>query len=275
MQGDSRYSSERSAARALPMVPRRPKKWLNLVFDLNGILCMCVDAKSSGQRKSKQLSEEGFHYNPRRGESVGPKLVFSRPKVREFLSAVREFAATVNIWSSMKHTTANQVASYLFHELYFVDRVSGQDVCRTIKFSPGENACLKNSNKPIFLKVLEETYYYLHEKKYNGDNTLLVDDSQEKSACNENGNVLILPSWSKHDKEDDFLMGELLPWLIRLHECCGTGGLRDYVNKNRIGAPPLSECRELLAEVVGYMEQAVKRGDKPFTIPSIGKVIRR
>ena len=48
---------------------------------------------------------------------VGPKGVYCRPRVREFLCYIGDFAARIVIWTSMNKATVKQVALYLFYGL--------------------------------------------------------------------------------------------------------------------------------------------------------------
>ena len=54
-------------------------------------------------------------------------------------------------------------------------------------------------------------------------NTILIDNSPDKSVCNENGNAIFLETWSHTKQRDNVLMDDLLPWLQRLHSSCPEG----------------------------------------------------
>jgi hypothetical protein len=56
--------------------------------------------------------------------------------------------------------------------------------------------------------------------KYKKNNTILFDDSPEKSILNDAGNVVFLKSWKhtmRNSASDAYLTTELGPWLERLH----------------------------------------------------------
>ena len=101
---------------------RREPKWLHVVVDLNGILCRCIE-----RRFVKDFSHQSDEhvYSPEIPTIVGPKGVFTRPGVREFLQAISEYANIV-IWSSMLDGTARQVCSWLFDGLRAPELILGQ-----------------------------------------------------------------------------------------------------------------------------------------------------
>ena len=88
---------------------------------------------------------------------------------------------------------------------------------------------------------------------FSNENTILINDSPEKSVCNESGNAIFLESWSCHHVENDFLLGTLAPWLSRLNNYCMPGELRKYVDQNRIGSSPLAADNLLLLHMMRGM----------------------
>ena len=69
-------------------------KWLNIVLDLNGVLCQCVE-RSSARRHGRTLREDEHVYSSRIPTLVSPKGVYCRPRVREFLRLISGFATRV------------------------------------------------------------------------------------------------------------------------------------------------------------------------------------
>ena len=65
---------------------------------------------------------------------------------------------------------------------------------------------------------------------FTNDNTILIDDSPEKSVCNESGNAIFLELWSQNEPKSNYLLDTLVPWLSRLNMQCMPGFLREYVN---------------------------------------------
>ncbi len=109
---------------------------------------------------------------------------------------------------------------------------------------------------------------------FDKDNTLLIDDSPEKSVCNENGNAIFLDSWTRHVEHDDFLMEVLLPWLRRLHLACGPGQLREFVDRNRIGCSPLAVDDPLLKYIIRGMTSSAKNLGFSYELRGVGGVVR-
>ena len=92
----------------------------------------------------------------------------------------------------------------------------------------------------------------------SNDNTILIDDSPEKNVCNESGNAIFLESWSCHEPDNNYLLDTLAPWLSRLNLYCGLGQFREYVDRNRIGCPPLAADDPLLLHMMRGMALSAK-----------------
>jgi hypothetical protein len=60
--------------------------------------------------------KQGIH-SPTVPTNVGPKAVFTRPSLHDFLTTISEFAARVLIWSSMKRSIVEKTVQYLFRSL--------------------------------------------------------------------------------------------------------------------------------------------------------------
>jgi hypothetical protein len=124
--------------------------------------------------------------------------------------------------------------------------LTSQDSCRKIETSRGKYLIVIGGSKEIFLKNLFEALF-VGSSLLDEENTILIDDSPEKCVCNDQGNCLFLKIWTPLDSTDDFLIRTLAPWLLRLHSNCSRRQLRDFVNSNRIGVPPLAaDSKELL-----------------------------
>ena len=158
-------------------------KWLNIVLDLNGVLCQCVE-RSSASRHRQTFREDQHVYSLRIPTLVGPKGVYCRPCVREFLPFISSFAARVVVWSSMKRSTVELIASFLFHDLPSPYAILGQNECTTIEIGDGQFVFNFNENKLIFLKIMLQQLFRGSATflPFTNDNTILIDDSLEKSV---------------------------------------------------------------------------------------------
>ena len=199
-------------------------------------------------------------YSSRVSTLVGPKGVYCRPRVRKFLRVFCNFAAHIIIWSSMKRTAIEWVARSLFHDLPPPFAVLGQNHCSNIEIGDGQFILSFNENKLIFLKVMPEQLFNCASASwpFNNDNTVLVDDSLEKSVCNESGNAIFLESWNRHEPDNNFLMDILAPWLNRMSLSCIPSQLREYIDKNRISSPPLAADDPLLLHMMRGMALSAK-----------------
>ena len=81
------------------------EKWINVVLDLNGILCVCKDWKSKGL-SHKKLRHFLQPHSVTEPALVGPKALWVRPNCSNFLTELGCFAI-VSVWSSMKKSTTD------------------------------------------------------------------------------------------------------------------------------------------------------------------------
>ena len=189
-QDVSRSHAERVPRDMSAVVPQSRRKWLNVVLDLNGVLCETV-AKSSLEGKVKFHSIRDNVYSWKQLTVVGNKAVYARPGVQEFLNVVTGVAKHVIVWSSMLHKNAQPVCVYLFQNTTPPFDVLGQEKCRTVQKSIGQFLVQGgNPFKALYLKVLDEQLFSspLHGAAFTKDDTILIDDSPFKSVLNENGN---------------------------------------------------------------------------------------
>jgi hypothetical protein len=81
----------------LSIVSIDPKlKWLNIVLDINGILCHCMEKKATNRMPFVNSVQQRIHSSTV-PTIVGPKAVFMRPGLHEFLTAISKFAIQVII----------------------------------------------------------------------------------------------------------------------------------------------------------------------------------
>ena len=207
----------------LSIVPRQRRKWLNIVLDVNGVLDQCIPKFELGRvRRVHEMRDNIFsHETP---TIVGGKAVYAWQNLREFLTRhLSNIVVRIVVWMSMVRSNVDLVASYLFTRNPKPYRILALDQCKMILFPPGK---LSRPGQPgIFMKVLSEQLFH-ESSPFTKENTLLIDDSREKSVCNESGNAIFLKPWMHEDQNDNVLLGQLLPWLESLHNGCPAGQLR-------------------------------------------------
>ena len=100
--------------RITPSPLRAVNRWLNVVPDLNGILCVCIEYKFL-PRITAWNPESALHSSsiPAR---IGPKVVYVSPLCSTFLNALSSFANII-VWSSMYKLTIQKICEYLFRGL--------------------------------------------------------------------------------------------------------------------------------------------------------------
>ena len=132
------------------------------------------------------------------------------------------------VWSSIKRTTVELIARFLFHDLPSPFAILGQNECLKIKIGDGQFVFSFNENKLVFLKIMPQQLFraFATFLPFTTDNTILIDDSQEKSVCNESGNAIFLESWSWNEPESNYLLDTLAPWLSPMNMHCMPSLLR-------------------------------------------------
>ena len=257
-----------------PLVPPPRKKRLNIVFNLNGVLCQSAMKSYADKFRPYRVEEKVLcHRNP---TIIGPKAVFARQNLGEFLRQVSAITSRVLVWTTMFKRNAEPIARHLFNGCREPFDILGQEQCKKIELSSGK--FFDCGLKMCCLKVLSETLFVENEletSSLNADNTILIDDSPEKSVCNENGNAIFLETWSHERRRDDVLMGELLPWLCCLESNCEQGQLRQYVEENRIGMNPLSAGQYPLKDIISRMRESSRVMGSKFELPGIGLVVEK
>lgn len=197
------------------------RRWPNVVLDLNGILCVCKEARFTTPRITV-WNRESDPYSSSVPTMIGLKAVYVRPHCEEFLSSLNEFA-DISVWNSMKVSTTQQICKYLFRRLSFPRNVLGQEQCEKIKVKAPNGRVtflkVKGTQKDVFLKTLSKHLFPSFGGHYSGFNTLVVDDSPLKHILNNPGNVILPDSWSNDSRgqSDTFLIGTLLPYLRHIH----------------------------------------------------------
>ena len=122
------------------------------------------------------------------------------------------------------------------------------------------------------MKVLSEQLFH-ESSPFTKENTLLIDDSREKSVCNESGNAIFLKPWTHEDQNDNVLLGRLLPWLESLHNGCLAGQLREYVNANRTGLGPPTRDDDLVQQMMAVMRECARERGARYEIPWLNVVV--
>jgi hypothetical protein len=109
-------------------------QWLNVILDLNGVLCSCVQKSTVTRRgpQQKLYYVEGFLHSATIPTCVGPKAIYICPGLAKFIRRVTRFA-NITVWSSMMQSTTGEVVKYLFHNNVQPMIVYGQESCNTIQ----------------------------------------------------------------------------------------------------------------------------------------------
>lgn len=235
-----------NSSEEIGFIPRESgKAWLNVVIDLNGILCYCSPTWEAKGSRNRDIQVHSAAVPT----EVGKKLVWVRPGCKDFLSGLAAFA-TITVWSSMMTTTTQAICDYLFGPIKPIKplRILGQEDCDRVPVRNvgGRTIFMKEpgTQKDIFLKTMSAHLFNSYDGLYTEANTLFIDDSPIKHMLNLSENVLLLPSWTSkvnRAEEDSVLLDEILPYLIELHEF--PGSLKEYRTSHLFGRPMFYDDR--------------------------------
>ena len=220
------------------MRSRAVDKWLNVVLDVNGILCVCEDWKSN--RNSKHYNDVSAPHSATVAAIVGMKVVYVRPNCLTFLEELGKIA-TISVWSSMNSSNIDGIVDYLFPKGKLPSLVLDQESCTTIQCRDSSGRLstymVPGTQKELFLKNLD-TLFCGYRGIFNSGNIAIVDDTLLKHIMNKSENVLLPNPWSHRGggDRDTFLLRTLLPWIQRLH-LARKDGLKSFreFGPNRIG----------------------------------------
>lgn len=256
-QGTSQSLSPLDAAPADigPSVPSRvAAKWLNVILDLNGILCVSKDRRLMPENQVYNLVSNS--HSSVLPAAIGIKAVFVRPHCHDFLREL-SLIANVSVWSSMVLPTTKAICEYLFRGVQSPKLILGQNSCEVLKVRGPRNKLsnwkVKGTNKDLFLKPLDKLFGTMNSK-FNAHDTIIIDDSRDKHVLNEPENVVLPESWIAADASDRFLVDELLPWIQRLHQSRGQGLLsfrrEDNIGRRMLTEEPISDEYDELIRVI-------------------------
>ena len=215
------------------------EKWLNVILDLNGVLCVSEDLRF--------VTREGRTFEVPLEivvENVGLKKVALCPQCLTFLRELSSISY-LSIWSSKKRSNVLPIAEHLFQgiEPSFLVLVQEQCAIMKCKNNRGKLVTYKvnGTEKDLLLKPIERLYN-LEDSIFTLENTIVVDDSPAKHFLNFSRNVVLLDSWSYNGDgiTDDTLMGDLLPWIRRLHSA-RPKSLHTWRRDNKFGCRTLAQ----------------------------------
>lgn len=165
-----------------------------VIFDLNGIF---IERK---YEKDRNVKIEG-------ATRSGNFLVWIRPDTKEFLDWCFKYF-DVAVWSSVKRYNIDSML-----DLIFGDRVDDlkfiwdQSHCQEIKPTAEEIEKSDKYLKSVFLKNLKDVWEMFPQ--YDESNTLLIDDSDEKSVNNPEHCHYNPGTWDKLDENDILMNGHI------------------------------------------------------------------
>lgn len=122
---------EARGPKEIPFTSRVTTKWLNVILDLNGVLCVSEDKRYHPIQN--RVIETNDRYLDLVCVTIGIKRVTLRPYYKRFLRELSAIA-NVSIWSSMKRSTVLAIADYMFSGIEAPLYVLGQEQCNVLMF---------------------------------------------------------------------------------------------------------------------------------------------
>jgi hypothetical protein len=172
-------------------------KWLNVVLDLNGILCICLKERLMPRRQTYVVGKKP--HSSTVPFFVGPKAVYVRLSCKRFLIELGN-VANITIWSSMRISTIKSIYDLLFEDLPVkpvnildqksYDRIRVQDDWEKVSYMK-----VKGTKKNLFLKTIQKHLFHSFGGRYSAENTIVVDDNLVKHVLNPSKNVILPKSW--------------------------------------------------------------------------------
>ena len=95
-QVDCLLSEEYVPEGVSPVVLTTKAKWLNIILDINGILCHCMEKTRTSKITFVYDVKHGIHSSTV-PTIVGPKAIFTCPSLLKFLTKISKFAACIFI----------------------------------------------------------------------------------------------------------------------------------------------------------------------------------
>ena len=136
-----------------PSPSRVVSRWLSVVLDLNGILCVCEEYRYLP--KIHSWNPESNPHSSSVPAKIGPKAVYVRLSCSKFLSALSDFVDII-VWSSMREPMTRKICEYFFRGLAMPLHILRQDSCDRINVMGWNNKVttmkVKGTHKDIFLK---------------------------------------------------------------------------------------------------------------------------
>ncbi|CAM6081999.1 unnamed protein product [Calypogeia fissa] len=196
-----------------------------LVLDINGLL---LDTYFQGEERPDRPHDA----------KVNRFYVYKRAFCEEFIQfSLQNFI--VGVWSSAREHNVLSLVDFMFKEakekLAFIWH---QQHCTDTGFRHPDN-----KHKPVFLKELSKLWEKFEadlpwaKGDYGPSNTLLIDDSPYKAISNPRHTAIFPKTYKATDPEDNFLAGELLPYLEGL---LNARDVQKYIQRNPIGESSIS-----------------------------------
>jgi hypothetical protein len=175
----------------IPSPSRINIKWLNVVLDLNGILCV--------YKKKRQIPKGHAYVDGSRPHSgivsylVGSKAIFICPSYQRFQELGNVTDTT--IWSFVRVATAKFVSDLLFKDLPIKPiNILDYESCNDIIVHDDRGKIVymkvKGTDKQLFLKSIWKYLLLDFDGRYCIENIIIIDDNPVKHLLNPIENVI-------------------------------------------------------------------------------------
>jgi len=127
---------------------------------------------------------------------ISVKAVFTWQNANKFLQQVLEIANRVVVWTKKFKRYMEPIAKHLFCECKAPYNVLDQEHYTKIELTIGKS--FHRGYKMYILKVLSKALFSNPSRGdlFGAHNILLIDNSPNKSICNDNANAIFFDTWS-------------------------------------------------------------------------------
>lgn len=142
------------------------EKWLNIILDLNGVLCVSDQFKHI-PTESRMAKQSEYHLLKNKFY-IDFRIVQTRPHCREFLLELSKFA-NISVWSSMRRALAKKVTYHLFRGIIPLPKhIFGLEDCENIEYE--DNRGRKMIEKCV---MPDKDFFFIPMQKYEEGELLL------------------------------------------------------------------------------------------------------
>jgi len=195
-----------SPGQPLTRIPRdltkSQPKWLNVVLELNGLLCS-IAPLSEAPAECLRFPDANFPpvFSATVPTIVAGIVVYCRPRLQMFLKFLSLFA-NIHVWSTLPAKVVHALCAFLFSKLDGVPQVVlASFQCDTLLLKNYARAMYPGTHDPLLLKYPRRRLFTRRDANINENNLLILDCNPATCFAVPTKNYFIPDRWS-HSNPD-------------------------------------------------------------------------